>query len=158
MPTNECTVCALDTKVRRLGESLLRAGVRLREVAEYLTWQGEKAEPKYKISKSALDRHKNGGHFVLNETVDTSDMVDEDVKSLRDYARELFKAYQKANKGKVPSTKELIDFLLADAKLADIEARRSDEAVLRDLFKDASFKSTSASRQPEVEGNPDEQQ
>lgn len=153
MPSVGCTICTLDAKPRKQAEAMLKAGVGLREVAEFMTWQGEQDGSKIKISKSALDRHRANGHFVSEETVDISQVTDEEVKSLRDYARDLFKAYQKANKGKVPSTKELIDFLLADAKLADIESRRKDEESLRVLMSGASFKRPTE----EADGGPEGQ-
>jgi len=65
--------------------------------------------------------------------------LDGTVLSLREYAKRLFEVYQKANKNKIPSTKEMIDFMLADAKLADTEARRGDEEALRRLLQGAAF-------------------
>jgi len=140
VPNAGCTVCALDAKPRKLAESLLIAGLGVRDVADFIEWQSFKEQTQIKISKSALDRHRVNGHFVAEKTVDISSVTESEFKTLRDYASELFKAYQKANKGKVPSTKEVLDFLAADAKLADIEAHRNDERELAKLMKDMSYK------------------
>ena len=154
MPSRECTVCDLEAGVRKLYEGLLRGkAVSLREVVDLSEWLSVKREnQKLKVSKSALDRHRNNGHFVADDAERVEVNPDDEIKSLREFVREAFAAFQKATKGKVPSHKEMMDLLLADAKLADIEERRRDEAVLRTLLAGAAPTSTeSPSPAPEGE-------
>lgn len=67
--------------------------------------------------------------------------IDDEVKTLRDFVGDMFIRFQKANKDKVPTHKEMMDLLLADAKLADIEQRRKDENLIKGLLMQASYKS-----------------
>lgn len=138
MPNRDCTVCALQPKPRKLIEKLVIAGLTTIEAVEFGEWWGIKNETPSKVSKSSLDRHKQNGHFVMTGP-GTKIELDGEVLNLREYAKRLFEVYQKANKEKIPSTKEMIDFMLADAKLADIESRRNDESALRELLQGASF-------------------
>jgi len=138
MPSQECSVCALDAKLRRMLEGLIRAEVAMRDVSDFSEWYGIKNEVKTKVTKSALDRHKQNGHFKSDVKLDIE--LDGKILSVREYAQRIFEVYQKANKGKVPSTKEVIDFLTADAKLADLEARRKDEQELSKLIGGTSYK------------------
>jgi hypothetical protein len=153
MPSAGCTVCALDAKTRKTAEKLLIAEIGVRDVADFLEWQSARDQNPIKISKSALDRHKSSGHFVSEKTVDVSGMTENEFMTLREYASQVFKAYQKANKGKVPSTKEVLDFLLADAKLADIEARRNEERELAKLMSDMSYEKPKPQGDTQVDGN-----
>ena len=141
MPTKGCTVCGLEATPRKLLEALLRAKLPIREVCDFSEWYGAKNDLQTKITKSSLERHKNNGHFVLVETLSTAGPTAAEIMSLRDFAQEMFRRYQKANKDKIPSTKELIDLMLADSRLADLEARRRDEHELRLLLGGASYKS-----------------
>lgn len=139
MPQASCTVCELEVKPRKLFEGMMRGGVGVRDVSDFSGWYANAYDLKCKVTKSALDRHKNNSHFDVTLSGVRIEL-DGEVMNLREYARKLFESYQKANQDKVPSTKELIDFLLADAKLADIEARRQDQDKLMEFMAGASYK------------------
>jgi hypothetical protein len=138
MTSPTCTVCALDAKPRKLIESVVRAGLSIRDAADFAEFWGTRNATPIKISKSALSRHKTEGHFQSELSVEIE--LDGTILSVREYAQKIFEVYQKANKGKVPSTKEVIDFLTADAKLADLEARRKDEQELSKLIGGTAYK------------------
>ena len=123
----------------------MRAGLGTRDVADFGLWWGTKNGAPVKVSKSALDRHKQNAHF--DGTLSGVHVeLNGEVVNLREYAKRLFETYQKANQDKIPSTKELIDFLLADAKLADIEARRTDQDKLMEFMQGAAYQQKSGEK------------
>lgn len=139
MPKSECTVCELDARPRKLYEALLNAKVGVRDVAEFSDWFAEKQQIKAGVSKSALDRHRTNHHFQSPSDVQAPVDLDGDALSLRDWVSQMFERYQKANKDKVPSHKEIVDLLEADAKLSQLDQRRRNEEQLKVLLGGAAF-------------------
>ena len=141
MGRNLCATCELDVKTRRLVEGLMRHGVSVYNIADYLEFLKQRGDIPNNVSKSSLDRHKNSdpAHFdLLGKTIVINES--DEVKNLREFVGDMFIRFQKANKDKIPTHKEMIDLLLADAKLADIEQRRKDENLIKGLLLGASYK------------------
>jgi hypothetical protein len=141
-----CSACDLEAKPRKIAEALLREGVGVREVSDFLSWwlnrelkEGEKPR---QVTKSALDRHKNSGHFVLKpdeEVIDLSNVEFTDVESI---AREMLRRYGAKLKDPtyVPNAREAQDWAALEAKTADLEARRRDHNQLLALMAGAAYK------------------
>ena len=130
--SSKCTACNLDTKPRKIGEALFRAGIGVRDIADFTDWWAAKYGVK-SATKSAWSRHKVEGHFKLNEAV----VVDEtgatlDLDNLVD---KLFEEWQRANKGKPINAKELREWLKLRATIrADIERREQGKEMTEMLM------------------------
>lgn len=117
-----CSICNLDAKPRKIGETLLRAGIGPRDVADFTAWWATKHEGVGATSKSAWSRHKVEGHFEMKTVVRTD--PDDPVLDLDDLVDQLFVEWQRANKGKPIDAKDLREWLALRAKIrADIERR-----------------------------------
>ena len=129
---SKCTVCNLDAKPRKIGESLLKAGVGVREVSDFTDWWAAKYGVK-SATKSAWSRHKVEGHFELKENV----RVDEsgNVLDLDSLVDRLFEEWQRANKGKPINAKELREWLKLRASIrADTERREQGKEMTEMLM------------------------
>lgn len=119
----------------------MRYSVSVYNIADYLAFLKQRGDIPAVASKSSLDRHKNSdpAHFdMIGKTIVINES--DEVKNLREFVGDMFIRFQKANKDKIPTHKEMIDLLLADAKLADIEQRRKDENLIKGLLMGAAYK------------------
>jgi hypothetical protein len=143
-------MCDLDAKPRKIGEALLREGVGVREVADFLTWWLNKELPageKPKVlSKSSVDRHKNGGHFALKPADEAIDLTNVEFTDVEGIAREMLRRYGAKLKDPtyIPSAKEAQDWAALEAKVADLEQRRRDQNELMALMAGATFRKPAA--------------
>jgi len=135
-----CTVCDLDARPRKLAETLMREKVTLRDVAEFLEWflnRESPGETPKKVSKSALDRHKD--HFSLDESKSLAETGQ--YQTVEDISAELVRRYGLLleNPDWVPAGKEVREWAALMAKVADIEQRRREDARLQALLAGAAF-------------------
>lgn len=134
MVGDRCTVCALDQKPRRLGEGLLKMGVGLRDVASFTEWWSVTFGTD-KTTKSAWERHKNQGHFQMKEEPKPQIVMDgEPVLDLDDFVDEMWTAWQKANRGKVPDENRLMKWIELRTKIRGDLERKNEEKRMREAL------------------------
>ena len=154
-----CSICNLDAKPRKIGESLLTLGIGVRDVADFTNWYLDRY-PQYKregfkYERNAWSRHRVGGHFESQpRKVEDSEGNPLDLDALVD---DLFIAWQKANKGITPSAREVREWLKLRASIrSDIE-RREGAQQLDDLLMNAGHKEEEYAIRPTgTEGNQQE--
>lgn len=149
-----CSICGLDTKPRKVGESLLALGIGVRDVADFTNWYIERY-PMYGTAltnRNAWNRHRANGHFETKPKTNVE--LDGETLNLDNMVDDLFLAWQKNNKGIVPSARELREWLKLRAAIrSDIE-RREGGKQLDELLMNAGHKEETDAIQPRgTQGN-----
>ena len=150
---NACSICDLNVKVRKVAEVMLREGIGVRDVADFINWRVAKdvapGETAPTVTKSAVDRHKNGtngsgAHFVLEER--KAIPTDAKFTTVEDIAREMVRRYgaQLEDPNWLPSDRDVREWASLMGKLNDLEQRRRDEEKLFALMAGATFKKPEA--------------
>lgn len=140
-----CGICDLDQKPRKVGEAMLREGIGVRDVAAFTNWwlsttpalAGDKVPT---VTKSGWDRHKNSGHFVLEDRKELA--KDAKFTNVEDIALEMVRRYgsQLEDPNWLPADRDVREWAALMGKLDDLEQRRRDDAKLHALMSGAAFR------------------
>lgn len=127
---------------------MLREGLGVRDVADFVTWwlakeAGEGQTPA-KSTKSAWDRHRNNGHFLVEPEKKVSIADLEHAVDLDQMVEQMLSAWYAANRDeqgriKVPSDNDLRKWLEVVAKVSDLRERRKADEELRRMLAGAAF-------------------
>jgi hypothetical protein len=141
---NACTICDLEQKTRKVAEAMLRESIGVRDVADFINWKLAKdvveGQTPTTVTKSAVDRHKQAPHFVL-EPERTIPQGTGKYTTVEDIAMELVRRYGALleNPNWIPMDKDVREWAALMGKLEDLEQRRRDEAQLKTLLAGAAF-------------------
>lgn len=134
---DRCTVCNLDSKPRKIGETLLKVKVPIRDVVDIVDFIIKKDTPDAKPpARASWDRHKNDGHFQVEEKVHIT-MGGEPVLELDEFVDKMWSDFQSANKGKVPDENRLMKWIELRAKVRNDMKNREEEKRMREAMSGA---------------------
>lgn len=131
-----CTACEASVGHRRIAEMLLRAGLTIRDAADFSSWYAMRNDER-PVLKSAWGRHKINGHMPVLDNHKRDE--DKEVQTLQDMVTDMFQRFQANRKDYVPSSQEMRDWMTLEARIADLQQRRQDERDLRALVSGMSY-------------------
>lgn len=127
---------------------MLREGLGVRDAADFATWwlarETTEGQTPPKSTKSAWDRHKNNGHFLVEPEKKVSIADLDRAVDLDQMVEEMLVAWYAANRDdqgrvKVPSDNDLRKWLEVVAKVSDLRERRKADEELRRMLAGAAF-------------------